>query len=53
MPHQRNPVLRHNPGTRRTPNHLVKDNIAETVKSIRRLYDVKNKNPQSKPGALL
>jgi hypothetical protein len=53
MTQNHNAVLSRNISTHRTPNRLVKDKIAETVKSIRHLYDVKKRKPRSKPGSLL
>jgi hypothetical protein len=53
MPQSQTPALSGNTSTQRTPNRLVKDRIAETVKSIRHLYDVKKRKARSKPGSLL
>lgn len=45
--------LQDNISTLRKPNRLVNDRIAETVKSIRHLYDVKKNKTGGKPGSLL
>lgn len=52
MPQNHNVSLR-DKNSNRIPNRLVKDKIAETVKSIRNLYDVKKRKTRSRPGSLL
>ena len=52
MPRDQHATLRNSAGSHRISNRLVKDKIAETVKTIRNSYDVKKKKGRSKPGPL-